>query len=549
MPAAPDLRPTSTKKSVLVGLLVGALVGTTMLLLRGTDALDSLEWRFVDTRTRTYMGSRPADSGIVLATIDGADLEMMKQQFDYDWPWPLDINALAFRWMKEAGVRAVIVDVLHFDQGAGIEERPPGADVEAAKEAAKKADDLALQYTELARASEPGGPKRGVVLAYQLLAEGDAAPHASAVRGPVYADHLSRLPRLDPVCRFERSTAHLPVVRLLRAAAGVGFANVLPDGDGTVRRAHPFARVGQRVVPSLPVAAALLLREGAEATGTEIRLDGSVQRLDEDGTFYVNFHGGSDTYPRVRASDMVLAGGEIEEWEEKGKVGPVPSVGTAVPEVVRNTVVIWGINAAGLKDVVSAPVFHNFPGPEFQATVLDNLLHGDGRVLLPAWARALILIVVSLLVGGVGGASSVPTTGLVVLLVLAAGWIPGFLLFRDGTVLDVVTPSLAVVLSAAGVAGFKLITEGRRNRWLEGTFGKYLSPSVIEALKQDPTLIQLGGRRTEITVLFSDIQGFTTISEKLAPEDLIRLLNRYLTRQSAEVLAEEGVIDKFIGDA
>jgi adenylate cyclase len=97
--------------------------------------------------------------------------------------------------------------------------------------------------------------------------------------------------------------------------------------------------------------------------------------------------------------------------------------------------------------------------------------------------------------------------------------------------------------------GFRVLTEGVRNRWLEGTFGKYLSPSVIEALKKDPGLIELGGRRVEVSVLFSDIQGFTGISERLKPEDLVRLLNRYLTRQSAEVLAEEGVIDKFIGDA
>jgi adenylate cyclase len=105
-----------------------------------------------------------------------------------------------------------------------------------------------------------------------------------------------------------------------------------------------------------------------------------------------------------------------------------------------------------------------------------------------------------------------------------------------------------VFVTVAAAASLKALTEGRRNRWLEGTFGKYLSPSVIEALKRDPSLIQLGGRRVEVSVLFSDVRGFTGISERLRPDDLVRLLNRYLTRQSAETLGEDGVIDKFFGD-
>jgi adenylate cyclase len=221
-----------------------------------------------------------------------------------------------------------------------------------------------------------------------------------------------------------------------------------------------------------------------------------------------------------------------------------------VPEAVRGRIVVWGINAPGVKDVVSAPIDDSYPGPEYLATALDNLLHGDGRVHVSPWVNTLVLMLGVLLIALMGGMQlprGVYAGASFVILggTLAAGWV----LFGQGVVLDMLVPALGFIGTFAGVMGFRVLTEGVRNRWLEGTFGKYLSPSVIEALKEDPGLIELGGRRVEVSVFFSDIQGFTGISEKLQAADLVRLLNRYLTRQSAEVLAEEGVIDKFIGDA
>ena len=93
------------------------------------------------------------------------------------------------------------------------------------------------------------------------------------------------------------------------------------------------------------------------------------------------------------------------------------------------------------------------------------------------------------------------------------------------------------------------MTEGRRNRWLEGAFGRYMAPPLIAALKRDPALLALGGRRRTVTLLFSDVAGFTRLSESLPPEDVVRLLNRYLTAHCAAVMEEGGVVDKFEGDA
>jgi adenylate cyclase len=173
-------------------------------------------------------------------------------------------------------------------------------------------------------------------------------------------------------------------------------------------------------------------------------------------------------------------------------------------------------------------------------------------VPLGAGGNLAVLLAVCTALGAVGGAWS--RRGVFIgaaLLVALTLVLAGYLLFARGTAIDLFTPLVGIVLTYAGVVAFRLMTEGRRNRWLESTFGQYLSPAVIEELKKDPTRLELGGRRMEVTVLFSDIKGFTSISEQLKdrPGELVRLMNVYLTGQSEPVLVEDGVIDKFIGDA
>ncbi len=561
MARIPRLTPTQPRVRLLAGVLIGAWLSGAVAWLRDWGPIRDVEAAVVDARTKHYVGATRGDPRIVTAVVKSEDVEDMKVD-GYPWPWPLMLNEFAFDWMAEAGVKAVLVDVLQFDYGSSPEELGATPD----RIAALRAEGKEADAESMARVAEVAARQRdeaaalaatylrigGVVLGVDLADASDLQPESAvAQRTPVLAEHLSRLPRLGTTASTRRHHVNLPIVTLMRGAGGVGFVNVDPDPDAKTRRALLVGSAGGRLLVSLPLRTAMAASGGTVSLEPDrIVLGSSTQRVGEDGTFLVNFRGGDAAYVRVRPSDMVRAGSELEEWRAGGKKGPLPSHQSALPEKVRGKVVVWGVDIGGIKDVVPTPLGGRFSGPVFQATVLDNLLNGDGRVPVSRTTNTILIVVLGALFGFLGGFSWPLKAYLGIVFGGAAVLVfVGYRLFASGIVIDLFAPILGMTLAYLGVLAFRLSTEGIRNRWLEGTFGKYLSPSVIEALKEDPNLIQLGGKRVEVTVLFSDVKGFTSISEKLKPEDLVRLLNRYLTRQSAEVLAEEGVIDKFIGDA
>jgi adenylate cyclase len=243
-----------------------------------------------------------------------------------------------------------------------------------------------------------------------------------------------------------------------------------------------------------------------------------------------------------------VAPSQLILWDgQRDAQGRLPAQAT---EQLKDAIVVWGVNLSGQKDIVTTPISGRFRGPEFQATVVDNLLNGGGRLLVPcAWRAALLLLVLV----GVGAWAPATHRRLAPhLIVFAAALFVGAVGvagFAAGWVFDLATPWLGLLFTAAAAFTLRWATEGRYNRWLESAFGRYLSPSVIGALKSDPGLLALGGRRREVTILFSDVAGFTQASRRLTPEQLVQLLNEYLQMHGQAVFDHDGLIDKFIGDA
>jgi adenylate cyclase len=220
------------------------------------------------------------------------------------------------------------------------------------------------------------------------------------------------------------------------------------------------------------------------------------------------------------------------------------------PADLEGKYVLFGLQAAGLLDLRPTPLDPRAPGVTVHATMLDNLLAGEVMRDSPTWATVVALVLLT--VAGAMGATYASRTWVEALLIV--GFLAGSLGLGLGSyLLGLWVPMVAVLiavfvaLAASNVANYA--TEGAARRQIRGMFGRYLSPDVISELEQDPEALELGGKEADITIYFSDIQKFSTISTKLDPQALVEFLNVYLTPMTNAILEEGGLIDKYEGDA
>jgi adenylate cyclase len=318
-----------------------------------------------------------------------------------------------------------------------------------------------------------------------------------------------------------------PIPPLRRESVRLGSVNIFPESDGVSRKVPVWMTYEGQIYPSLSLAAYAAYR-GLPAEDAVAELNLPVEGNWNE--FTVNFVGGFQSFPYFSFVDVV-----------EGRVAPV---------LFKDKIVLVGGTATALFDFLAVPNVPVFPGLEVHANALDNYLNGNHlrRVGL-GWVFLLILIF------GLGAGvltSRLPAwVGALSVTALVIGYFAACQTIFSGrnVVLDFVAPALAAVASYVVVLFYRFVTEEREKRWIKGTFSQYMSPKVIEAISANPSLLRLGGQEREMTVFFSDLAGFTSISEALKPSDLVAVLNEYLTDMSDIIMKHEGVVDKYIGDA
>jgi len=216
-------------------------------------------------------------------------------------------------------------------------------------------------------------------------------------------------------------------------------------------------------------------------------------------------------------------------------------------EAVKGGILLVGSTAVGAFDHSPSPFWGQFPGVEVHATFLDNAIADDFlRPVSYIWVTLLVLLLpwlptmlrkysLALMVSVCSG----------VLLALAVGYV---VLLANCFLLPFATVSLALFLPFAYITVDKGLAEGREKKWIKNTFGQYLSPKVVELITKDPSKLSLGGEKRDMTAFFLDLAGFTTMSEKMTPEELTTMLNDYLSAFTEIILKHDGTVDKYIGD-
>lgn len=495
-------RPPVQKKLVRGGL-VG--VGTFLLswLLHLLGVFQPLEWKSWDLRSRLWAEPGRADPNVVIFLIDQYSLDVYEKEQGLAWPWPRQLYSAVIDYLGRGGAKAIFFDL----------------DFSAHSRSGREDDE------DFARAMTRSG-NVFLPLSLSLKEESyEATP-------PSRLERFS-LPTVFPSNKNypEARSTSLPVSPLVEACRGAGNVVFPPDSDGIFRRL-PLAFLYRGIaIPSLPLALARFLKE--ERAMAKVPLD-------EQGRMILRFHGPSGTYKTYSIAAIINSWAQLEE-------GLDPQID---PKLFAGKVVLVGGSAPGLLDLRPTPLSAVSAGVEIQAVALDNLLHGDSFRNQPAAILVGFLLILSLSIAF--AASLIGPIGLQVVLLLAGLALPWgaiWLAFRSGMWLNFAVLEFAVVTSSLASSLLNYAVEGRQRRFIRNVFSHYLSPEVIDRIVANPGLLRLGGERREVTSFFSDVEGFTSISERLSPEDLVHFLNDYLSEMTEIILASGGTLDKYEGDA
>jgi len=326
--------------------------------------------------------------------------------------------------------------------------------------------------------------------------------------------------------------------RLERHVAAAGFVNNIVEDDGATRRYYTAIRFGDQVYAPLSLQLARMARglnraDLAFVAGRRtVGLGGSESPLDVRGRLLIDYLGPRGTFRTISAADVMA--------------------GRVKASVLRDKIVLIGPNDSANIDKAITPFDPLLPGVELHATVIHNVLHGEGLRQV-SWLWNLLAVVLLGLATVLVHVRRLRRRFLWIavgsIVVLVAYLVGAQLLFNGGRWIAVIFPVGGYLAATLVTLVLGFLTEGLEKRRIRLLFAQYLHTDVIRELTDDPAALKLGGERREVTVLFSDIRGFSSIAERLDPQELALLINQYLTPMTDAVLDEQGYLDKYIGDA
>jgi adenylate cyclase len=459
-------------------------------------------------RARFFAPRETLSPKVILILLDQPSLDWAQRENSWGWPWPREVYGAISAFCQRGGARALALDLLFTEPSAsGV------GDDEAMGKALREGPPAVISLM-------PGGSRTA------------------------WPDYMPR-PGLKLNLATTTESSHLlfPVPEIAAGAAATGHVTGTPDADGVFRRVAPFCRFDGTDIPSLGLATWLVQpaeRTPVAVAGRQLRVGDEVIPLDRQGRAILRFKGRGGLPEAVSAAAVIQSELRLRE-------GGTPSL---APETFKDSYVFVGCSAPGLLDLRPVPVNPKCPGVVLHATFVDNLLTDSfitetgTPVVIPGLMAMALAAALSLTYGGRRWqAGSLAVVWLGVPLGI------GFAAYAQGQWWPVVAHETASALGLVGALVANYWAEGRQKAFLKQAFRHYLSGAVIEKILRDPKHLELGGEKRELTIMFTDLAGFSSFSERLGPVELTALLNDYLSEMTDIILDEGGTLDKYEGDA
>lgn len=490
-----------------------------------------------DSYQRIY--PRPyQDAAVRVVDIDDETIRRMGQ-----WPWPrTDVARLTDR-LGEAGAAAIAFDIVFSE--------PDRTSPARAAEILRQNPEARGDYSEIAALTDHDellGQAMGrapTVTGFFLTTEANRnrpVEHAGVA--------VSGTPPLDALPLFRGAIAPLPVIG--DRAAGAGFVSILGDRDGIIRSAPMLSNIDGHIVPSLSLealrvaqgAGAILVRSsdgsgelgsGETPTVVAVKVGALEAPMTHNGELWMHYT--ADHPERIVPAWRILEG-DLSEAEMR--------------TLFEGQIVFVGAGAQGLRDLVSTPVREKELGVVVHAQAAEQMILGK-FLTRPDWAlgvERVLLVVLGLIIALSAPGLGALRGGLLALVALGGVIAGSWFAFRNGGILlEPTFPALGVVAVYTAITGVSFYREERARSHIHNAFDRYLSPELVDRIARDPGQLELGGEVKDMTVLFSDVRGFSRISERYGPQELIGFLINLLTPMTDVLLARKATIDKYIGDA
>ena len=506
----------------------------------------SLDWRYRNVRLQDHLRK-----DIMILDIDEQSIRALEGVFGR-FPWPRDVHATMLNYLFSCGAKAVAFDVILAEptQNPMVVCPTDGTQFQLYNQMNNPDEQLAQMtgYTGFVHHAAQFTPE-------SMLTKSDSAVESVQLFG------IDK-PVPDPGIVFDSfPQLSAPLPALAANAAGVGAINVMPDDDGPVRRSYTLFDCQGKLFPSLSISvlrqlasdpehrAQIRVERDAICVYNPDRVDSAGRPepvsyripVDEIGRMNVHYYGGMMTYDYYPYANLLAnnyaalqAGGTdtLGEQQFKGKI------------------IFVGSTATGLMDLRATPFSSTYAGVETHATMLNNMLEQDFLRDEPRWLLLVLLLALAGIMGLWVAQHRALQGGLLTLLLFAACFFAVVLAFqRLNLAMSMVAPLAFIAVNYIVLTGAGYMVEERKRRQVTSAFSQFVNPHVVQEMLKDPDKLMLGGEKRPITVFFSDLAGFTTIAETLSPEEMVKLLNEYLTEMADVIFSYDGTVDKFIGDA